>query len=123
MVFAAFVTNSNVSDDDNYMFNIMVTDFSTDEKFTGFVEEAKKRSIINTGVSVQPDDKLITLVTCTYDFDDARLIIMGRLLRENEEPTVDTSAASLNTSPKYPQAWYDVKNMENPYKDDVDWTP
>ncbi len=122
-VFAAFVTNSDVADDDNYMFNIMVTDFGTDEKFTGFVEEAKKRSIINTGVSVQPDDKLITLVTCTYDFDDARLIIMGRLLRENEEPTVDTSSASLNTAPKYPQAWYDANNMENPYKDDEDWTP
>ena len=122
-VFAAFVTNSDVADDDNYMFNIMVTDFSTDQKFSSFVEEAKKRSIIDTGVSVQPDDKLITLVTCTYDFDDARLIIMGRLLRDNEEPTVDTSMASLNTSPKYPQAWYDANNMENPYKDDEDWTP
>lgn len=122
-VFAAFVTNSDVADDDNYMFNIMVTDFSTDEKFTSFVEEAKKRSIVNTGVSVQPDDKLITLVTCTYDFDDARLIIMGRLLRENEEPTVDTSMAALNTAPKYPQAWYDANNMDNPYKDDEDWTP
>lgn len=122
-VFAAFVTNSDVADDDNYMYNIMVTDFSTDQKFTTFVEEAKKRSIIDTGVSVQPDDKLITLVTCTYDFDDARLIIMGRLLRDNEEPTVDTSMASLNTSPKYPQAWYDANNMENPYKDDEDWTP
>ena len=122
-VFAAFVTNADVADDDNYMFNIMVTDFSTDEKFTGFVEEAEKRSIIKTGVSVQPDDKLITLVTCTHDFDNARLIIMGRLLRENEEPTVDTSLASLNTAPKYPQAWFDAKNMENPYKDDEDWTP
>lgn len=122
-VFAAFVTNSDVADDDNYMYNIMVTDFSTDQKFTSFVEEAKKRSIIDTGVSVQPDDKLITLVTCTYDFNDARLIIMGRLLRDNEEPTVDTSMASLNTSPKYPQAWYDANNMENPYKDDEDWTP
>lgn len=122
-VFAAFVTNSDVADDDNYMFNIMVTDFSTDQKFTSFVEEAKKRSIIDTGVSVQADDKLITLVTCTYDFDDARLIIMGRLLRDNEEPTVDTSVASINTSPKYPQAWYDANNMENPYKDDEDWTP
>ncbi len=122
-IFAAFVTNSDVKDDDNYMFNIMVTDFGTDEKFTSFVEEAKKRSIINTGISVQPDDKLITLVTCTYDFDDARLIIMGRMLRENEEPTVDTSSASLNTAPKYPQAWYDANNMANPYKDDEDWTP
>ncbi len=122
-IFAAFVTNSDTKDDDNYMFNVMTTDFGTDEKFTSFVDEAKKRSIINTGVSVQADDKLITLVTCTYDFDDARLVIMGRLLRENEEPTVDTSSASLNTAPKYPQAWYDANNMANPYKDDEDWTP
>lgn len=122
-VFAAFISNAKISDDSGRFFNFIVTDFATDEKFIGFVDEVEKRSIFNTGVTIQPDDKLITLVTCSYEFDSARLVVMGRLLRENEEPYVDVSEASINTTPKYPQAWYDAKNMDNPYADDVCWTP
>ena len=122
-VFAAFISNAKTADDNGNFFNFIVTDFLTDEKFNGFVDEVEKRSIFNTDVNVQPDDKLITLVTCSYEFDSARLVVMGRLLRENEEPSVDVGAASINTAPKYPQAWYDAKNMSNPYADDICWTP
>lgn len=122
-VFAAFISNAKLVDDNGKFFNFIVTDFATDEKFIGFVDEVEKRSIFNTDVNVQPDDKLITLVTCSYEFDSARLVVMGRLLRENEDKSVLVDEATLNTSPKYPQAWYDAKNMANPYADDVCWTP
>lgn len=122
-VFAAFVSNAKTADDNGNFFNFIATDFLTDEKFNGFVDEVEKRSIFKTDVNVQPDDKLITLVTCSYEFDSARLVIMGRMLRENETTSVDVDAATLNTSPKYPQAWYDAKNMENPYANDACWTP
>lgn len=122
-VFAAFISNAKLVDDNGKYFNFIVTDFLTDEKFNGFVDEVEKRSIFKTDVNVQPDDKLITLVTCSYEFDSARLVVMGRLLRENETTAVDVSAASINPTPKYPQAWYDAKNMANPYADDIGWTP
>lgn len=122
-VFAAFISNADAKDDNGYIFNYMVTDFSTDEKFTSFIETVEERSIFNTDVNVQPDDKLITLVTCSYEFNDARLVVMGRMLRENEEPTVDVNGASLNTAPRYPQGWYDAKSLDNPYKDAENWTP
>lgn len=122
-VFAAFISNAKVVDDNGNFFNFIVTDFVTDEKFSGFVDEVEKRSIFKTDVNVQPDDKLITLVTCSYEFDSARLVVMGRLLRENEDKSVLVDEAILNTSPKYPQAWYDAKNMTNPYADDICWTP
>ena len=108
-VFAAFISNAKVVDDNGNFFNFIVTDFVTDEKFSGFVDEVEKRSIFKTDVNVQPDDKLITLVTCSYEFDSARLVVMGRLLRENEDKSVLVDEAILNTSPKYPQAWYDAK--------------
>ncbi len=120
-VFAVFVTNVEAEKDNGNLFNFQISDFSTDERFSNYVAEIQKRSLINTGVTVQPDDKLLTLVTCTYDFDNARLVVVGRMVRENEEITVDTSEATLNTSPKYPQAWYDKRNMDNPYKDDKNW--
>ena len=120
-VFAAFYINATPADDNNYFFNFMITDFSTDERFSKFVDELEKRSVIDTGVSVQPDDKLLTLVTCTYEFNDARFVVVGRMVRENEDLTVDTSQATLNTAPKFPQAWYDAKGLTNPFKDDKKW--
>ncbi len=122
-IVAAFVTNSLAEDDNGYIFNYMVTDFSSDEKFMNYVDELRKRSIFKTDVSVLPDDKLLTLSTCSYEFSKARLVVVARLCRENEEPIVDTTNATINSSPRYPQSWYDAKKISNPYKDDVNWTP
>ncbi|MBR5246785.1 MAG: class B sortase [Clostridia bacterium] len=112
-VFAVFLSTSSPSTDNG--FNYMITDFASDERFTSFINEVRLRSIINTNVTVNANDKIITLVTCSRDFDDARLVVMGRLVRDNESAEVDVSSATLNPQPKYPQAWYDKKGKENPY--------
>lgn len=122
-IIAAFISNSLPEDDNDYVFNYTVGDFSSDDSFMKFVEEIKKRSIFNTNVNVLPDDKLLTLSTCSYEFSKARLVVVARLCRENESPTVDTSEATINPAPRYPQAWYDAKGMANPYKDDENWNP
>lgn len=122
-IIAAFISNSLPEDDNDYVFNYTVNDFSSDDSFMKFVEEIKKRSIFNTNVNVLPDDKLLTLSTCSYEFSKARLVVVARLCRENESPTVDTSEATINPAPRYPQAWYDAKGMANPYKDDENWNP
>lgn len=122
-IIAAFVSNSQPEHDNGYVFNYTVSDFNSDESFMKFVEEIKKRSIFNTNVNVLPDDKLLTLSTCSYEFSDARLVVVARLCRENEATTVDTSAVTINPAPRYPQAWYDAKGMANPYKDDTNWAP
>lgn len=122
-IFAAFISNGLPKDDNGYLFNYTVTEFSSDDKFMSFVQEIQKRSLFNTNISVLPDDKLLTLSTCSYEFPKARLVIVGRLCRENEDKKVDTSEVTINPSPRYPQAWYDAKGRENPYKDDVNWTP
>lgn len=112
-VFAVFIaTDSPVSDNG---FSYTVTDFMSDNKFGEFINEVKSRSLINTDVSVQTDDKILTLVTPTREFDNARLVVMGRMVRENESPDVNVDDVTLNTSPKYPQAWYDKKGESNPF--------
>ena len=93
----------------------MASNFSSDEKFMNYVNELKLRSIINTDVNVNADDKLITLITCSHDFDDARLVVVGRMVREGEDASVNVSNSALNPEPKYPQAWYDKKGKENPF--------
>lgn len=121
-VYAAFITNSKESDDGDYVFNYTVTDFGSDEKFLSYMAAVDERKLYSTGVDVQADDKIITLQTCTYEFSDARLVIIGRMLRDGESTAVDTANAVVNENPRYPQAWYDKRGQQNPYADVQKWT-
>ncbi|MBQ4604815.1 MAG: hypothetical protein IJB16_09450, partial [Clostridia bacterium] len=105
-------------DDNGNFLNYIFTN-TTDEKFADFIAEIDKRKFYDTGVDINPTDKLLTLSTCCYDFSDARLVVVGRLLREGESPAVDTSLAVMNPSPKLPQAYYDANGGKNPHKDDI----
>ena len=121
-VYAAFITNSKESDDNGYIFNYTVTDFGSNDKFMEYMAAVDERKLYSTGVDVQPDDKIITLQTCTYEFSDARLVVVGRLLRENESTSIDTSLAVANENPRYPQAWYDKNGKTNPFAEAPKWT-
>ncbi len=117
-IYAAFITNSDRDDDNGNFFNYVFTN-TTDENFANYIAEVDKRKLYSTGVDINPTDKILTLSTCCYDFSDARLVIVGRLLREGESAAVDTSLAVMNPNPKLPQAYYDANGSENPYKNDV----
>ncbi len=121
-VYAAFITNSKESDDNGYIFNYTVTDFGSNDSFMRYIAAVDERKLYSTGVDIQPDDKIITLQTCTYEFSDARLVVVGRMLRENESTSMDTSLAVPNENPRYPQAWYDKNGKTNPYADTPKWT-
>ncbi|MCL2663778.1 MAG: class B sortase [Oscillospiraceae bacterium] len=54
--------------------------FENDEEFLNYINQLKRTSVFSTDVQVSPNDRIVSLVTCTYDFDDARLIIVGRLV-------------------------------------------
>jgi len=53
--------------------------FDNDEEFLAYVQHLKSISVFESTVEVTKDDKIVSLVTCTYDFNDARLIIVGIL--------------------------------------------
>ena len=57
----------------------MQTSFSSTEEFTAFVQEAQRRSLYDTGVSVQDDAELLTLITCDRSFGgvNGRLAVMA----------------------------------------------
>ena len=113
-VFAVFITNTIESHDNGEVFNYRRDNFGSDEDFLGFIDEVKKRSIINTGVDVSGDDEIITLSTCTYEFEEARLVVMARRVRDGETNVKDTSGAQTNPNPLYPQIWYDKKGGKKP---------
>lgn len=114
-IYAAFVLNASKADDNGYIYNISRKNFIDDEDFDSWVNEARERSLINTGVDVKNGDNIITLVTCTYDFDNARFVVMARETREGEDVSVDTSEATANSSPRYPKRWYDDRGIDYPF--------
>ncbi|MGN0520202.1 MAG: class B sortase [Candidatus Fimenecus sp.] len=121
-IYAVLITNSKEEDDNGYIFNYTVTDFGTNDKFMEYIAAVDERKLYSTGVDIQPTDKILTLQTCTYEFSDARLVVIGRMLRENESTVIDTSLAKVNENPRYPQAYYDKLGQENPYANAEKWT-
>lgn len=122
-VFAVFLTNATYEDDNDYIFNYMVTNFKDDAEFLEFCEQIKMRSILQTDVDIQAGDKLLTLSTCEYDFDNARLVVVAREVREGESTDVDTTKAKINNNARYPQIWYDKRGETNPYISEPKWYP
>lgn len=71
-LFAGFVT---AADSDAYTFI-----FEHDDQFNDFLASAAAQSTFHTDVKVSAEDRIVTLSTCTYEFDNARYVVMGKLV-------------------------------------------
>ena len=57
-------------------------DYKTEEKFRAFLDDAIAKSLFESDVSVTEQDRIVTFCTCTYEYDDARFILHGKLVEE-----------------------------------------
>ncbi len=122
---AVFLSSTQPKDDNGYLFNYIYPDMS-DNNMVGYIEQVKQRMLYETGVSLEPADKIITLSTCIYDYGkniDTRLVVVGRLLHEGESEAIDASLVKDNPDYRRPQAWYNSKGKANPYKNAARWEP
>jgi sortase B len=71
-IFSAYVTSTE--------FYYIQTNFSGDEEWLSFLNTVRQKSKFDTGVQLTADDVVITLSTCTYEFDNARFVIHARLI-------------------------------------------
>lgn len=55
-------------------------DFEDEETFTDYIDSFRERSSFQSKVKVHPGDRLISLCTCTYVFNNARYMLIGRLV-------------------------------------------
>ena len=62
---AVFYSTTEKSADNGYFFNYIYPDMS-DSNMAGYIEQVKKRALYETGESLEPTDKIITLSTCIY---------------------------------------------------------
>ena len=72
-VFSAYVTDSK----DNYI----KTNFDDKDQYKEFLEDIKNKSQYKSDIDVNENDKIITLSTCSYEFNNARMVVHGKLLK------------------------------------------
>lgn len=104
-IFSIFITNAYENQGPVFAYHDFI-DASSKTDFMRFVAEVEKRSLIKTTVDVDEDDRLLTLSTCSYEFTDARLVVVARAVRRGESSDVDTGGAMMNPSPLMPDIWY-----------------
>lgn len=62
-------------------FNYLKTNFNSRKEYSLFLNTIKNKSLFNTNIKLNSKDTIITLSTCAYDFDDARLVIHAKLVK------------------------------------------
>ncbi|HHY83576.1 MAG TPA: class B sortase [Clostridiales bacterium] len=72
-IFSVYVTPSD--------YRYTITEFQSDEDFLEFIEKAKKKSMFKKDIELTKDDQILTLSTCTYEYDDARFVVHARRVR------------------------------------------
>lgn len=70
-------------EDGNYEFVRFAFDDFAD--MSAYVDEIVSRSAFVSGVELQPGDKLVTLCTCTYERQNARYMLLGRVTELYED--------------------------------------
>lgn len=72
-VFSIYITNAK----DNYI----KTKFDNKNQYKEFLDNIKNKSMYESDIELDEYDKIITLSTCSYEFNDARMVVHGKLLK------------------------------------------
>ena len=54
------------------------SDWDSDTAFNAFISDSINRGLYKTGVSINTDDKLMTLVTCDTRNDNKRIVVLAK---------------------------------------------
>ena len=71
---AVFYANVDPAVED--YFDFAVTDFPDEVSFNAYVQEAKRRSVVDLSATAKYGDNLLTLATCSEEGDGGRLVVV-----------------------------------------------
>ena len=73
---AGYVTPS---DSDAY------SEFISHEELYEYIQEAKNKSTFSSPLTCSSEDRIVTLSTCSYEYDTARYVLVGKLSSLEDE--------------------------------------
>lgn len=107
-IFGIFI--SDPDDNTDTFFDYWNTlDFQDKEQYFDFINEIKRRTIVNTNVDMEYGDKILLLSTCNNAVKDGRLVVAARLVRDGEDEFAGTENSSVNENAKMPSSYYGSK--------------
>lgn len=56
--------------------------FADDASYAAFVQQMREKSYFYSRTEVLPGDKLVLLSTCAYQFQNARFVVLGKIVQE-----------------------------------------
>ena len=86
-LFSGYTTSKN-----DECYDIAISD---EEDMAAFVETAMKKSDFVCSPDIFADDRLITLSTCAYAFENARYIVIGRLVSAQRVQMIETECPKI----------------------------
>lgn len=113
-IFAIMIVNDTEDSTFGYTYTAYKNSFINETDFMQWIQRSRDRSIYDINVDVKANDEIITLSTCCYDYDNARFVILGRLVRPDESTEVDVNSAVVNTDVLYSKKYYDKKKLTVP---------
>lgn len=108
------VIKTNTLSNQGEPFQYLRYSFADDSDFLNYVYQVRERSLIDTPVDVNETDELITLSTCSYEFDEFRTAVIARKVRPGEDAGVNVSEAVKNPDPLMPDVWYNTYGGSKP---------
>lgn len=76
-IFAAYISPATLK--------LIQTDFADDAAFMDFIAVRQSKSMYPDDIAVKPTDRILTLITCSYEFPDARFVIHARKVEDSVE--------------------------------------
>lgn len=71
-LFSGYITDMN-----SHTFDV---DFANAEENQAWLDSIIAQSSFSSSVEVRPGDRILTLSTCTYEYDDARFVVHGKMV-------------------------------------------
>lgn len=72
-IFAVYVVDADVE-------TVEVV-YESDEAFMNYIQDCQTRSIWPRSIELEATDQIITLVTCSYELDNARTLVQAKLIK------------------------------------------
>lgn len=111
-VFAVIKANTDPSQ--GQPFDYQKTRFASSKAFSDYLGQVRARSVLSLPVDLKTSDFLLTLSTCSYEFDGFRTVVFARRVRPGENADVDIPRVSANGKALYPDCWYQKFGGEKP---------